>query len=60
MKSIAQGNEQLFWWSFDNRVYATVGYQEKRISTHAIEAVIMAAGADIRQAYCYVHLGHIF
>ena len=60
MKSIAQANEQLFWWSFDNRVYRSVNYQEERISTHAIERVIMDASADIRQAYAYVHLGHIF
>jgi hypothetical protein len=61
MKSIAQGNEQLFWWSFDNRVYATAGYQEQRISTHAIERVIADAyEVTIAQSYCYDHLGHIF
>ena len=61
MKSIAQGNEQLFWWSLDNRVYATVGYQEQRISTHAIERVIADAyEVSIAQSYCYDQLGHIF
>ena len=58
--SIAQGNKQLFWWSFDNRVYATVGYQDQRISTHAIERVIMESAATITQAYCYTQFGHIF
>ena len=51
MKSIAQGNEQLFWWSFDNRVYATAGYQEQRISTHAIERVI-ADAYEVSIAQC--------
>jgi hypothetical protein len=56
-KSVAKGDESLWWWSADGRVYRTVGYQEQRVSTHAIEASL-SAGID--SAYVYSQLGHIF
>lgn len=56
-KSITKGDESLFWWSADGRVYRTVAYQEERISTHAIEATLPG---DINSAYVQNHLGHIF
>ena len=56
-KSIARGDESLFWCSGDGRAYRTDGYQEKRISTHAIEA---AFASGILSAYVYAQLGHIF
>ena len=56
VRSIAKGDEGLFFWSSDNRVYRTVGYKEERISTHAIEA---QAGGEITSAYVYNQLGHI-
>ena len=56
-KSIARGDESLFWYSADGRVYRTVGYQEKRISTHAIEAQLPG---NIVNAYIHNHIGHIF
>ena len=55
-KSIAKGDESLFWWSNDNRIYRTSGYTEKRISTHAIE---QSLSAGITSAYVYNLLGHI-
>ena len=54
--SLAKGDESLFWWSADNRIYRSVGYQEQRISTHAIEGSL-SAGID--SAYVYNLLGHI-
>ena len=51
MKSIAKGDEHLFWWSADNRIYRTVGYQEQRISTHAIEGIADASAGHHRSAY---------
>ena len=56
-KSIAKGDEGLFWFSADNRFYRTVGYQEKRISTHAVESSISTA---ISSSYVYNLRGHIF
>jgi hypothetical protein len=55
-RSLAKGDESLFWWSADNRIYRSVGYQEQRISTHAIEGSL-SAGID--SAYVYNLLGHI-
>jgi hypothetical protein len=54
-KAIAKGDESLFWFSADNRVYRTVGYQEQRISTHGIERALTA----ISSAYVYNLHGHI-
>jgi hypothetical protein len=55
--SIAKGDESLFWWSADGRVYRTVGYQEERISTHGVEASL-STGID--SAYTFSQLGHIY
>lgn len=55
--SIARGDESLWWWSADGRIYRTVGYQERRVSTHAIEAGL---SAGIVSAYTYSQFGHIF
>jgi hypothetical protein len=55
--SIARGDESLWWWSSDDRIYRTVGYQEQRISTHGIEGLF---GSGIVSAYTYSQLGHIF
>ena len=54
--SVAKGDESIFWWSADNRIYRTSGYQEQRISTHAIEGSL---SAGITSAYVYNQLGHI-
>jgi hypothetical protein len=57
-KSIAKGDESLFWWSADGRVYRTIGpQQEERISTHGVEASL-STGID--SAYVFSQLGHIY
>ena len=48
--SIARGDESLWWWSADSRIYRTVGYQERRVSTHGIEGWL---GGGITSAYTY-------
>ena len=57
-KSIARGDESLWWWSADGRIYRTVGYQERRISTHGDRGGLF--GAASVSAYTYSQLGHIF
>ncbi len=56
-RSIARGDESLWWWSADGRIYRTVGYQERRVSTHGIEGLF---GGGMVSAYTYSQLGHIF
>jgi hypothetical protein len=57
-KSIAKGDESLFWYSTDNRVYRTAGYNEQRISQHGTEATLFSP--TISSAYVYNLRGHIF
>lgn len=57
-QSIAKGDDSLFWWSTDRRLYRTAGYQARRISTHAIEA--QTFNGNIVAAFSYAQLGHIF
>jgi len=54
--SVAKGDESIFWYSADNRIYRTSGYQEQRISTHAIEGLL---SSGITSAYIYNQLGHV-
>lgn len=54
--SIAKADKSLLWWSNEGRFYRTVGYQEKRISTHAIET----SAGTITSAYAYSAYGHVF
>ena len=56
-ESVAKGDESIFWSSSDNRIYRTSGYQEQRISTHAVETAVTAG--VITSAYVYNQLGHI-
>jgi hypothetical protein len=62
-KVAATGDGSVFWLGMaDNVVYRSNGYRAARISTHAIEAIIGAAGgastADLSLVYSYG--GHVF
>ena len=54
--SVARGDESIFWYSADNRIYRTSGYQEQRISTHGVEASL---STGISSAYIYNQRGHV-
>lgn len=63
--SIASAQGQVIWLGKDKMgrgiVYAAQGYQPKRISTHAIEAVIQGLGdISLSRAYTYQQSGHVF
>jgi len=66
-RSIAIGDMSVFWVGPNDIVYRSVGYQARRISTHAVEAVIRNApgsggtGAyNVISAFCYSQDGHVF
>jgi len=56
---IADGS--VFWVTVDGMVMRSVGYQPKRLSTHAIEEILRAIGVTaIVSAVAYVQRGHTF
>jgi len=60
-RSIAQGDGSVFWLGLDGIVYRSAGYQATRISTHAIEAIIAAAGWQYDcLGMSYTDRGHVF
>jgi len=55
-KSIAKGDDRLFWWSADGIMYRSNGYGAERISNHGNETRPLHA---ITGAYTYSQDGHI-
>jgi hypothetical protein len=58
-KSVAVIDGSLFWCGFDGIVYRTMGYQARRISTHAIERSIRDNGVNqVMVAMSWTYQGH--
>jgi len=60
-QSIIKVNGQMVWLGDDGIVYAAVGYQPQRISTHAVEySIDQAVRKDDAFAWWYSEEGHVF
>jgi hypothetical protein len=59
-QSVARVDGSVWWVAPEGVVFRSQGYQPQRVSTHAIEAMIDAAGADTASAAAYMHGGHAF
>lgn len=68
-RSVATGDNSVFWIGADDNVYRSVGYNAKRISTHAEEARIRTqppsstghtGGYATQSAMFWMHDGHAF
>ncbi len=60
-KSVATGDNSVFWIGLDSIVYRSAGYKAVRISDHAIEAKIEAGKAiNVVTAFTHHQSGHIF
>lgn len=59
--AIAADDNTLFWLADDGMVYRADGYRPQRISTHAIEDIILAAPTQTTaRAFVYTVRGHKF
>ena len=60
-RSVTKGDNSLWMLSPEGSVFRTVGYEVERVSTHAIEAAILAQGlANISDALYFEVRGHAF
>ena len=60
-RCVAVGDGSLFWVTVDGIALRSVGFQTKRISTHAIEEIIRGLGtAAISSGFLYTLRGHAF
>ncbi|GHU01684.1 hypothetical protein FACS1894186_4890 [Alphaproteobacteria bacterium] len=60
--TIAKDKARLYWVSTDREVMSANSYSPERISTHAVEKILMEAGDALADAYsfCYTLRGHDF
>lgn len=59
-RSVANGDNSVFWINPACIVFRSVNYTAQRISTHAIEQAIQGVGGVPISAFCYSAGGHIF
>jgi hypothetical protein len=57
--AVCKADQSLFWMGLDGIVYRSNGYTPKRISTHAIEAIIAGASVSL-DAVTHAYRGHWF
>ena len=57
--SVCRADQSVFWMGIDGIVYRSNGYTPKRISTHAIEAVIAGNSVSL-DAVTHAYRGHWF
>jgi hypothetical protein len=57
--SVCKADESVFWMGLDGIVYRSNGYKPKRISTHAIEAIIQGNAVSL-DAVTHAYRGHWF
>jgi len=57
--SVCRADQSVFWLGIDGLVYRSDGYTPKRISTHAIEAIIGTSTVGLH-AFAHPYRGHWF
>ena len=57
--SVCKADQSLFWMGIDGIVYRSNGYTPKRISTHAIEAIVAGNSVSL-DAVTHAYRGHWF
>ncbi|HXK19473.1 MAG TPA: hypothetical protein VNG33_16805, partial [Polyangiaceae bacterium] len=57
-RSVAQIDHSVWWVSYDGSIYRSDNYGLKRISTHAIEAIVESGNPDLTIGLAYMQEGH--
>ena len=60
-KSMAMGDDSVWWFGIDGNIYRSNGYAAVRVSTHAIEKIIEGLSfSTLVSALTYTQDGHLF